>query len=61
MLAQILYAGYEVAKITCPTKYFADGSSINFKRSLKYGIGVLGTSFSYFLAKIGIYKARFLR
>jgi len=52
MLAQIFYAGYEIAEITCPTKYFEEASSINFKRSLKYGFGVLGVSLSYFFNKI---------
>lgn len=56
MLAQICYMGYEIAEITCPTKYFDDASSINFKRSVTYGLGVLGTSFSYFFNKIGISK-----
>jgi hypothetical protein len=60
MLAQIFYAGFEIAEITCPTKYFEGASSINFKRSTKYGFGVLGTSLQYFLAKTGIYKAAFL-
>src|ERR1035438_7871160 len=44
MLSQILYQGYEIAEITCPTKYFEEGSSINFRRSVKYGLGVLKTS-----------------
>jgi hypothetical protein len=57
MLTQIFYAGFEIAEITCPTKYFTEGSSINFKRSIKYGLGVLKTSFLYFLAKLGIYKS----
>ena len=61
MLAQIFYAGFEIAEITCPTKYFDGASSINFRRSTKYGFGVLGTSFQYFLAKSGIYKASFLK
>jgi len=61
MLAQIFYAGFEIAEITCPTKYFEGASSINFRRSTKYGFGVLGTSFQYFLAKMGIYKAAFLK
>jgi glycosyltransferase involved in cell wall biosynthesis len=51
MLAQIFYAGYEIAEITCPTKYFTDASSINFSRSMKYGMGVLKTSFQYFFQK----------
>jgi len=58
MLAQIFYAGFEIAEITCPTKYFPEASSINFSRSAKYGMGVLGTSLQYFLAKIGIYKSK---
>lgn len=51
MLAQISFKGYEIAEITCPTKYFEDASSINFSRSFVYGLGVLKTSFQYFLAK----------
>ncbi len=54
MLAQIFYAGYEIAEITCPTKYFTDASSINFSRSFKYGLGVLGTSFKYRFQKMGL-------
>jgi hypothetical protein len=52
MLAQICFAGFEIAEITCPTKYFDEASSINIPRSAKYGIGVLGVSVSYFLQKI---------
>ncbi|SCY15873.1 Glycosyl transferase family 2 [Nonlabens sp. Hel1_33_55] len=48
MLAQICMANYEIAEITCPTKYFEEASSINFSRSLKYGFGVLGVSVKYF-------------
>lgn len=51
-LAEILYQGFEVAEITCPTKYFAEASSINFARSSMYGIGVLGVSFKYFFKRI---------
>ena len=51
MLAQIFYAGFEVAEITCPTKYFPEASSINFRRSVKYGLGVIRTSVSYRLQK----------
>ena len=58
MLAQIFYAGYEIAEITCPTKYFDDASSINFKRSVKYGMGVLETSFKYRFQKWGLAKYR---
>ncbi|WP_428025380.1 glycosyltransferase family 2 protein [Arcobacter sp.] len=51
MLAQICFEGYEIAEITCPTKYFEEASSINFKRSCIYGIGVLITSLKFFIAK----------
>ena len=57
MLAQIFYAGYEISEITCPTKYFKEASSINFKRSVKYGFGVLSTSFLYFLNKMKFIKS----
>ena len=61
MLSQIFYAGYEIAEITCPTKYFTDASSINFKRSSIYGLGVIKTSIQHFLqrkklAHFDIYK-----
>jgi glycosyltransferase involved in cell wall biosynthesis len=58
MLAQIFYAGYEIAEITCPTKYFEEASSINLARSSKYGMGVLGVSWLYFFNKIGLAKSR---
>ena len=56
-LAQIFYKGFEIAEITCPTKYFEDASSINFSRSVKYGFGVMKTSFQYFFSKMKIYKS----
>ena len=49
MIAQIFAKGYEIAEVTCPTKYFDEASSINFVRSSKYGLGVLRVSFRYFL------------
>jgi glycosyltransferase involved in cell wall biosynthesis len=52
------YAGYEIAEVTCPTKYFDEASSINFKRSAIYGLGVLGVSFSYFFNKMGLAKSK---
>ena len=58
MLAQILYAGYEIGEITCPTKYFEESSSINFTRSVVYGLGVLRVSIVYFLSKIGFIKSK---
>ena len=54
MLAQIFFNGFEIAEVTCPTKYFDEASSINFKRSVIYGLGVLGTSFQYRLQKWGL-------
>jgi glycosyltransferase involved in cell wall biosynthesis len=56
MLAQIWYAGYEIAEITCPTKYFDDASSISLKSSSVYGIGVLKTSMQFRLQKWGLAK-----
>lgn len=61
MLAQICFAGYEIAEITCPTKYFKEASSINFMRSTVYGIGVLSVSLRYFLNKTGVLRSSFLR
>jgi glycosyltransferase involved in cell wall biosynthesis len=58
MLAQIFHAGFEIAEITCPTKYFEEASSINFKRSSIYGLGVLATSVQYFLQQSGISSFR---
>jgi len=51
MLAQIFYLGYEVGEISCPAKYFEEASSINFRRSMKYGLGVIGTAIGYRLNK----------
>ena len=56
MLAQIFFAGFEIAEITCPTKYFDEASSINFVRSSKYGLGVLRTALMYFLQKLKLAK-----
>jgi hypothetical protein len=61
MLAQIFYAGFEIAEITCPTKYFEEASSINLTRSMKYGLGVLSVSLMYFLQKMGFFKFRIFR
>ena len=61
MLAQIFYSGSEIAEITCPTKYFDEVSSINFIRSVKYGLGVLGTSFRYLFSRIGLYKSHIFK
>ena len=61
MLAQIFFAGYDIAEVTCPTKYFDEASSINFSRSMKYGLGVLGVSLQYFFTKLGVMKAGIFR
>jgi len=57
MISQIFYAGFSIAEVTCPTKYFPEASSINFSRSMKYGLGVLGTSFTHFFNRIGLMKS----
>jgi glycosyltransferase involved in cell wall biosynthesis len=54
MLSQIIYAGYDIAEVTCPTKYFEEASSINFRRSLQYGLGVMRVSFCHFLQRLGL-------
>lgn len=61
MLAQLFYKGFEIAEITCPTKYFEEASSINFARSAKYGMGVFGVSLLYRLNKLGLVRSRFLQ
>jgi len=61
MLAQIWYAGYEIAEITCPTKYFKEASSINLRNSTTYGFGVLKTSLLFRLNKWKIVKSKIFR
>lgn len=61
MLSQIFIAGYEIAEITCPTKYFKEASSINLARSIKYGFGVLWVSIKHFLQRIGIGRFKLYR
>jgi len=56
MLSQIIYLGYEIAEITCPTRYFEEASSINFRRSVTYGLGVLQVSVVHRLCKWGVLK-----
>jgi glycosyltransferase involved in cell wall biosynthesis len=56
IVGQICWQGYEIAEITCPTKYFDEASSINFSRSMTYGFGVLHVSWRYFLARTGLLK-----
>jgi glycosyltransferase involved in cell wall biosynthesis len=56
MLSQIIYLGYEIAEITCPTRYFEEASSINFSRSVTYGLGVVKVSIVHRLCKWGLMK-----
>lgn len=57
MLAQIIWLGYTVAEVSCPTKYFAEASSINLFRSIKYGFGCLSTALKFRLMKMGLISA----
>lgn len=60
MMSQIIYAGFPVAEITCPTKYFKEASSINLSRSTVYAFGVIRTSLDHFLNKAGLkHSARY--
>ena len=52
MLAQIVWFGYTIAEVSCPTSYFAEASSINFSRSMEYGFGCLRTALAFRLAKM---------
>ena len=61
MIAQIFDKDFEIGEITCPTKYFPEASSINLKRSVIYGLGVLKVCFQYRLNKWGIIKPAYLR
>lgn len=61
MLSQIIYADFEIAEITCPTKYFEEASSINFRRSMKYGFGCLAVSLKHRLNKWGMMKSEIYR
>ena len=56
MLAQIIWYGYTIAEVSCPTKYFAEASSINFRRSVEYGLGCLQTAWKYQMSKSGLIK-----
>ncbi len=61
MLSQIIYRGYQIAEISCPTKYFPEASSINFRRSVKYGFGVLRVSLMHFMQRVGLAKFKMYR
>ncbi len=56
MLAQSVYFGFRIGEISCPTRYFEDASSINFRRSVKYGLGVLATSLKFLFQRWGIMR-----
>lgn len=58
MLAQITWCGFRIGELSCPTKYFPEASSINFRRSVTYGLGVLGTALSYRLSRIGLLRGK---
>lgn len=58
MLAQCAYFGFRIGEVSCPTKYFPEASSINFRRSVKYGLGVLGTTLQFALQKWGLAHSR---
>jgi glycosyltransferase involved in cell wall biosynthesis len=57
MLAQILWHGLTIGEVSCPTKYFKEASSINFRRSVKYGLGCLDVAVKFRLAKLGLAKS----
>lgn len=57
ILVQAVYFGFRIGEISCPTKYFEDASSINFSRSVTYGLGVLATALAYRLQKSGIVRS----
>ena len=60
MLAQVIYLHYRIGEVSCPTKYFPEASSINFSRSVKYGLGVMVTSLEFRLQRMGLGRFRFL-
>lgn len=57
IISQIFMAGFEIAEITCPTKYFEEASSINFRRSVRYGLGVIKTTINHVLHRFGLIKS----
>ena len=61
MLSQIIYAGFHIAEVTCPTKYFEEASSINLTRSIRYGLGVLRVSVSHLLQRLGLARFEIFR
>lgn len=61
MLVQVIRRGFRIGEVTCPTKYFPEASSINFRRSCTYGIGVLAASLGGWADRVGLFTPRFLR
>jgi len=61
MLAQVIFYGYRIGEVSCPTKYFDEASSINFRRSCVYGLGCLRTALEFRLARIGLTRSRIFR
>lgn len=61
MLAQIIWQGYIIAEVSCPTRYFVEASSINFKRSVVYGLGCLYTGVQFRAARLGLYESRLFK
>jgi glycosyltransferase involved in cell wall biosynthesis len=61
MLAQAIYFGFRIGEVSCPTRYFAEASSIPFRRALGYGLGVIRVSLLYRLARLGLHTARIFR
>ena len=58
MLAQCVHFGFRIGEVSCPTKYFAEASSINFRRSVKYGFGCLSVGLQFRLARWGLVKSK---
>ncbi len=58
MLAQILWHGFTIGEVSCPTKYFPEASSINFRRSVRYGLGCLWTGLCFRLCRMGLMKSK---
>ena len=58
VLSQIIYAGFGIGEVTCPTKYFPEASSINMRRSAIYGLGVLRVSVGHFFQRMGLVKLK---
>jgi len=61
MIAQLCHKGWRIGEVSCPTKYFPEASSINIKRSIIYGLGVIGVSCRYFLDKVSPFKSDLFR